>query len=303
MKSLITFIAVAAAICPIIVPAAGSDVPKAAVVIVSVENMHSAPDPATDVVSQAILGTNVRIHEARKDEKGEDWFRVETPDTYPGWVSGTALRLLGDTEPPYASEGPIFEVTSLFANVYATADVTERKPLIIATIGARLAAGAARGDRWIEITLPCGMKGWIQRGDGEIADAGRARRRISPKETAAMAERFLGLPYLWGGVSPYGLDCSGYVQLLYHLSGIEILRDAGIQMNASGLLEIRPGREKTRDLVFFGKSKDAITHVGMMIGRGKFIHATTYGKPIVQISRLKDPHWRDLYQAARRANK
>jgi gamma-D-glutamyl-L-lysine dipeptidyl-peptidase len=280
-----------------------ADLTGRAVVIKSVVNMYSAPDEAVDVVSQAILGTNVRIIEARGDPSfgTPGWFHVETPDAYRGWVAGMALRCLGEAEPEYAATGSVFEVTSLFANIYATGDVTERKPVVTATIGARLAAGAC-GDRWCEVTLPDGGKGWVQTGDGSTGDAASPRQKLAPDETVALSKRFLGLPYLWGGTTPYGFDCSGLVQLLYHLSGIEILRDADVQMTGSGLSEVPQGSETAPDLVFFGPAKDKITHVGMMIGPTDFINATTHGRPLVQISSLEDPYWKKLYQGSRRPN-
>jgi gamma-D-glutamyl-L-lysine dipeptidyl-peptidase len=277
----------------------GAAAPGAAVVISSVANMHSASNDKVELVSQAVLGTNVKILASEKNAAGEEWFRIETPDTYQGWMIGTSLLLRPEGGKPYASEGPVFEVTSQFANIYAKDDVTERKPLIVAPIGSRLAVGAC-GERWCEITLPCGMKGWVQKGDGEIKDAAAARKKLTPDETVALAKRFLGVPYLWGGTSPLGIDCSGYAQLLYHLSGIEILRDADIQMTKSGLVEVRRGQERTRDLIFFGRALDKISHVGMMIGPDEFIHSTTHDKPMVQISNLRDPYWQKLYQAARR---
>jgi cell wall-associated NlpC family hydrolase len=279
--------------------ATGAEISRTAVVIKTVENMHSASNDAVDVVSQALLGTNVKILAAEKNAKGEEWFRIETPDTYQGWIVGTSLRPIGEGRKAYASEGNVFEVTSLLANIYSIDDVTERKPLTVAPIGAVLEVGNC-GERWSEVTLPCGTKAWIQKGDGEIVDAAAPRKRLSPDETVALAKRFLGLPYLWSGVTPYGLDCSGYAQLLYRLSGIDILRDTAIQMTKSGLVEVPAGQERTRDLIFFGKAKDKIVHVGMMISAEEFIHATTYEKPVVQISRFKDPHWQAIYQGARR---
>jgi cell wall-associated NlpC family hydrolase len=279
--------------------AAGAEIPRTAVVIKTVENMHSASNDAVDVVSQAVLGTNVKVLAAEKNAKGEEWFQIETPDTYQGWMIGTSLRHIGEGRKAYASEGNVFEVTSLLANIYGTDDVTERKPLTVAPIGAVLEVGNC-GERWCEVTLPCGTAAWVQKGDGEIRDAAAPRKKLLPDETVALAKRFLGLPYLWSGVTPYGLDCSGYVQLLYRLSGIDILRDSIIQMTKSGLVEVPAGRERTRDLIFFGKAKDKITHVGMMISGEEFINATTHDKPMVQISRLKDPYWQAIYQGARR---
>ncbi len=278
--------------------AAGSGAPGTAVVIKSVANMHRTSNDAVELVSQAVLGTNVKIL-AWETNGGEKWYQIETPDTYKGWMIGTSLLVRPEGGKPYASEGPVFEVTSLMANIYAVPDVTERKPLIVAPIGSRLAAGDCK-ERWCEVTLPCGMKAWVQAGDGEVKDAAVARKKLTPEETVTLAKRFLGTPYLWGGNSPLGIDCSGYAQLLYRLSGIEILRDADIQMTSSGLAEVARGDERTRDLIFFGRAIDKISHVGMMIGHDEFIHSTIHDKPMVQISNLRDPYWTKLYQAARR---
>jgi cell wall-associated NlpC family hydrolase len=278
------------------------ETPQAGVVVKGVENMYSKADDATDVVSQALLGVAVKILAAETNAKGESWYKVETPDTYQGWMAASALRIHKEGEPAYASRGKVFEITSLLALIYETADVTEKKPLVKAPISVRLEAGDP-GERWCPVTLPCGAKGFIQVGDGVHRQAGFKRQRLSPEETTALAERFLGLPYQWGGNSPLGIDCSGFVQLIYRLSGVEILRDADIQRDKSGLVEVAKGQEDTTDLVFFGKAPDKIGHVGMMISRTRFIHATTHDKPVIQISTLADAHWQSIYQGARRAKK
>jgi hypothetical protein len=279
--------------------AAQTDSPRSGVVLKSVENMHSAADAGTDVVSQAVIGTSVKILKAEKNSKGEEWFRIETPDTYQGWMIGSSLRIYGPDEKPYGASGLTFEVTSLFGLIYSVDNVTKHKPLIMAPIGSLLEAGSC-GERWCEITLPCGTKAWIQKGDGFVRESGFKRPRLSMEEIVTLARKFLGLPYYWGGTSPLGLDCSGFVQLVYRLGGIEILRDADIQFEKSGLAEVPPGSEDKGDLVFFGRAKDRISHVGMMVNREEFINATTHEKPVVQISRLKDPYWMKLYQGARR---
>jgi len=276
--------------------------PQAGVVVKGVENMYSKPDDASDVVSQALLGVTVKILASEKNSKAEDWHRIETPDTYQGWMVASALRIYKEGEPAYASRGKVFEITSLLALVYETPDVTEKKPVVKAPISVYLEAGAP-GERWCEVTLPCGTKGFIQVGDGVLSREGFKRPRLAPEETAALAQRFLGLPYQWGGNSPLGIDCSGFVQIIYRLSGVEILREADIQLTKSGLVEVPRGEEDAADLVFFGKAPDKIGHVGMMISRTRFIHATTYEKPVIQVSTLADAHWQALYRGARRPKK
>ncbi len=281
--------------------AAGEQVlPSAAVVVTSVENMHSRGDAMSDVVSQAILGTNVKIIKKERNPAGEDWFQVQTPDTYKGWVIGPSLRFLKGGEKAYASEGKIMVVTALLANTYRETDVTKHKPVQTAPISAVLEISGDRGGRWSEVTLPSGTRAWIQKGDGEIRDAPMVWPRRPPEDMVALAKRFIGVPYLWGGGSPLGLDCSGFVQLIYKMNGVPILRDADIQFEGSGLMEVPAGQESAGDLVFFGRAKDKIGHVGMMISGEEFINATTHEKPIVQISNLKDAYWQKIYQGARR---
>jgi len=278
---------------------AQADAVGSGVVLKSVENMHSAASETADVVSQAVIGTPVKILKAERNAQGEEWFRIETPDTYQGWMKGSSLRAYAPGEKAYGTSGQTFEVTSLFALVYAVDNVTKHKPLAMAPVGALLEVGNW-GERWCEITLPCGTKAWIQKGDGLVREPGFKRPRLSTEEMVTLAKRFLGLPYYWGGTSPLGFDCSGFVQLVYRLSGIQILRDADIQFEKSGLAEVAPGFEDKGDLVFFGKAKGRITHVGMMVNREEFINATTHEKPVVQISKLKDPYWANIYRGARR---
>jgi hypothetical protein len=270
---------------------------EAAVVINTAENMHSKSNGKTDVVSQALLGANVAVLKTERNADGEDWSYVQTPDTYKGWAITTSLRLLKPGQKPYASQGKIFVVAALLANTYREPDVTEHKPVKVAPISSVLEVVRDKDERWLEIILPCGTKAWIQKGDGEIHEAPWTWPWTSPEEMVALSKRFIGLPYLWGGTSPLGFDCSGFVQLIYKMSGIPILRDADIQMEKSGLAPVAAGEERAGDLVFFGKN---IGHVGMMINAEEFINATVHEKPVVQISRLKDPYWQKIYQGARR---
>jgi hypothetical protein len=275
-------------------------VPGAGVVINPAENMHSRASAMTDVVSQALLGTNVKVLKTERNSDGEDWYYVETPDTNKGWVIGPSLRFLKPGDKPYASQGRIFEVTALLANTYREPDVTKRKPVKVAPISSVLEVVRDVDERWLEVTLPCGTKAWIQKGDGIFHEAPMVWPRRTPEEMVALSERFMGLPYLWGGTSPLGLDCSGFVQLIYKMGGVQLRRDADMQFGQNDLIPVPAGEETTGDLVFFTKK---IGHVGMMINREEFINATVHDKPVVQVSRLKDAYWQRIYQGARRAKR
>ncbi len=297
-RTLIALAQIALLAAPALAPAWTPPDPAAAVVINAVENMHRRSTDSSDVVSQAILGTNVKLLKKERNSAGEDWYEVETPDSYKGWIVDSALRVLGPGVRPYASSGRIFVVETLLANTYREPDVTKHKPVKVAPISAVLEIVGEKGERWLEIGLPCGTRAWIQRGEGDVREAPWSWPRRPVEETVALSKRFIGLPYTWGGTSPLGLDCSGFVQLLYKISGVPILRDADIQFEGSGLAEVPAGEEKAGDLVFFGSR--SIGHVGMMVDGDYFINATTHETPTVRIDRLKDEYWQKIYRGARR---
>jgi cell wall-associated NlpC family hydrolase len=119
-------------------------------------------------------------------------------------------------------------------------------------------------------------------------------------EVIALARRFVGLPYLWGGTSTLGFDCSGFTQLLYRRRGIEIPRDSGPQSRWEGAEPVERGELEAGDLLYFGEAPDKVSHTGMYIGDGEFIHATAHGRPAVQVSRIDEPYWDELFVSARR---
>jgi cell wall-associated NlpC family hydrolase len=263
-----------------------------AVVTRPAASMYSAPDRGAGVVSQAIYGVNVEVIERRSG-----WLRIRTADQYTGWTPAASLRLLRPGEPPYAAARAA-TVANLFANVYREPDVTRREPVATLPFEARLEVASepeADGRRWIEVRLADGGRGWIQRGDVTFEQA-----RLDVAGITSLARRFQGLPYLWGGVTTFGYDCSGFTQMLFRQRGVVIPRDAGPQMRWDGFVPVARERLEPGDLVFFGSPPEKITHTGMYLGAGEFIHATTWRTPVVQISRLDDPHWSALVMGCRR---
>jgi hypothetical protein len=225
-----------------------------------------------------------------------DWVRIESPDHYTGWVAEADLAPAPET--PYASSGKVVRVASLFANIYGQPDITVRRPLVTVPFESPLEVVAEPEDeerRWIEVRLPDNRRAWIQRGDVTFDT-----EPLTIPETIELARRFIGLPYLWGGTSTFGFDCSGFTQMLCRRRGILIPRDARPQAAWEGMEEIAPGSLRPGDLLFFGENPDKISHTGMYIGGGEFIHATVYLEPRVQVSRLDDPHWTGLLVACRR---
>jgi gamma-D-glutamyl-L-lysine dipeptidyl-peptidase len=266
-----------------------------AVVVVSVENMYSAADDTKDVVSQATLGQTVAVLE----EQGS-FLRVRTPDRYEGWLPRAAVAAYPDAAVPrYARAGRLVESTSLMANLYRDADVTTARPLLQAPLATRLEVEAERDERWLAVRLPGGGTAYVQRGDVRPVAADQARRG-TPAELVATARRFMGVPYLWGGMTAHGIDCSGLVSRVYHANGVELARDADLQFEDANAAPVARGALRLGDLVFFGREAKHVTHVGMYLGGGRFINATTHETPVVREDRLADPYWSRIYQGARR---
>jgi gamma-D-glutamyl-L-lysine dipeptidyl-peptidase len=249
-------------------------------------NMFSRASDDADVVSQAIFGTNVAVLEG--DAK---WSRIQTPDGYAGWVESA---LLVPSDGAYGSAKGV-EVTSLFAHIYREKSVTRHQPLLTLPFESKLELGPASDERWLGVALPDRRSAWVQRGD-VLSDV----QKLDVTGMIALSRRFLGLPYTWGGTSPFGYDCSGFTQMLQRRRGVTMPRDAHEQDVWDGVVPVEKDALEPGDLLFFGPDGKKITHTGMYIGGGEFIHATAHEKPMVQISTLSDPHWTKLFISARR---
>jgi len=275
----------------------GAPAPREAAVTVAVENMYSTPDESVDVVSQATLGQVVEVLET-----SGAFARIRTPDGYEGWITRAALVEYADgAAPRYSRSGRVVEVTSLMANVYRDPDVTTARPKALAPLATRLeVAGDGPGERWLAVRLPAGDTGYVQGGDVRPVDPAAPPPRGTGADLVATARRFLGVPYLWGGMTVHGIDCSGLVSRVYHANGVELPRDAQLQFADKNAAPVERGALRPGDLVFFGPDPGNITHVGLYAGDGRFIDATTYETPVVREDRLDDPHWSSIYQGARR---
>jgi cell wall-associated NlpC family hydrolase len=274
-----------------------ADTPKY-VVISPVASMYSGPSQDTDVVSQALFGSNVGLVEEQPN-----WVKIRTlEDDYVGWVPQAALLPLNG-KPPYASSGNLVEVNNLRAHVYREPDVTAHEPMLTLPFETRLEVASMKGngERWIQVRLPDSRLGWIQHGDVTLLSAPVPvpATRLTIDEMVAFGRRFLGLPYTWGGRSSFGYDCSGFAQMLVRRRGYLMPRDADIQAAWTGLVSVEKVADlRAGDLLYFG-SKGNITHTGVFIGNGEFIHATTHNQPVIQISPLDD-YWTKLLVAQRR---
>ena len=271
---------------------AQQSVPNADLVVSRpVANMYKSATADSEVTSQVLYGTGVRSL-----EKQGDWIRIRTADDYSGWIaSGDVAATRGSSR---GSGGKLVQVTALSANVYREPDVTEHAPVLRLPWESILevATDSPKDDaRWLKVRLTDGQAAWVQRGD-----VGETGAPLSIEDMLRVARRFMGTTYTWGGTSSFGFDCSGFTQMLVRQRGIEMPRDADLQAGWSGVISVDRKDLQPGDLLFFGSNPSRITHTGMYLGQGEFIHDTTHDHPGVQISRIDDLPWTKLLVATRR---
>jgi cell wall-associated NlpC family hydrolase len=252
--------------------------------------MYSAASADSDVVSQALYGSGVLSL-----EKKNGWVHIRTGDDYTGWVAAAGITPLQGS---YAPDGKAVRVAQLSANLYREPSVTKHAPVLNLPWEARLElipGFADKGGRWLHVKLVNGQTAYIEQGNVS-ADF----TPLTIDQSIQLARRFLGVTYTWGGVSSYGFDCSGFTQMLVRQRGFIMPRDADVQAGWSGVVAVERKDLQPGDLLFFGASLAKISHTGMYIGNGEFIHDTTNTHPGVQISKLDDMPWTHLLVAARR---
>ncbi len=243
-----------------------------------VVDMREQPTMESKIVSQALFAEEVQVK-----EEADQWVYITTPDGYEGWIESNALVTLSDT---YPQSSACLQTSRLAAHLYGVKD-TEYGPILTLPYGSKLQVLDDNDARWIQVALPNGKEAYIQRGDVTPESA------ITHKsELVDLSQRFLGLPYTWGGRSSFGYDCSGFIQMLYGQMGVNLERDSKQQVIDERFKTIPVEELEIGDLVFFGKSEQRIMHVGLYIGQGQFIHATARENlPYIRISHLTDLQW------------
>lgn len=224
------------------------------VINVSVSSHYRDKSYGSETVTQGILGEQVEILEHLPL-----FSKIKQHDGYISWISTDQLTM---EEPP--SGNPLL-VRSHFIGIRK--EPSENAELIRdAVIGSKLIADDENGG-WTRVILPDGQPGWVETEHfGSFPEA-------APENILQLAREFLGYQYVWGGRTPKGFDCSGFVQTTYGLHGLALTRDAWQQQEhyqiSTDLYDAMPG-----DLLFFAKTPERVTHVAISLGNKRFIHAS-----------------------------
>lgn len=225
---------------------------------VSVSSHYRDPSYASEITSQGILGERIQVLEHHPP-----FTRIRQADGYESWISTDQVHQGA------APTGNAKIVRSHFARVYKEPS-TLSEGIKDAVIGCTLTA-AGEKDSWYGIVLPDGSKGWAEKRHFGVFP------EFSEENIISQAREFLGYQYTWGGRSPKGFDCSGFVQTVFFLLGVSLPRDSW-QQQQNNLVSTDYRKAQPADLLFFGKTMDHVTHVAISLGDEHFIHASGWVK-------------------------
>jgi cell wall-associated NlpC family hydrolase len=209
--------------------------------------LRKSPDAKAEVVSEALYGEEIRIY-----DKQSSFCRVATArDSYFGWMS---VADLGHSVP-----APSHRFTAPRGHVFAAPGVASER-LFELSYGSALHVVKQEGE-WCKVKL-VKVEGYVR---GSLLQVLPSRLLFKPTALVTLAARFLEAPYIWGGTTAWGLDCSGLTQTVYGAFGIALPRDADQQAEIGETITLADA--KPADLIFFPG------HVALSMGGSKIIHA------------------------------
>lgn len=272
-----------------------------AVIQASAVYMQQSPDYESANVSQTSMGKVVEV----LDTEGY-WTKIRTPEPYEGWVNTMCLAFMTEEEKDAYIAAPKYICVEEYTHVYSGQSL-KSEPVSDLLMGDIIRKGDMETRLWAEVILPSGQKAWVK--DSKVRDFtfwarsygfSREKEKKQPEPTAAnivaVAKRFLGSAYVWGGMSVKGFDCSGLAGFAYFMNGILLPRDAKDQVRCGVSVPVE--EMQAGDLVFFGETK--VSHVGICTAPGKIIHSSQivrsnsldsgsadyYGRNIIAVRRI-----------------
>jgi cell wall-associated NlpC family hydrolase len=259
----------------VLLPDAASTEKPFGVATVSVSPMRAKPSESAEMVSQVLMGYGVRV---LKKKKG--WIYVQSlEDNYIGWMEESQLVQQTPEEYERWIQSPLV-ITSAYVALVVAQPNDSAQTICDVTSGVLLQY-KDNSAAWYSVLLPDRRVGFLSKKSAMEYKKWQASRHPTAETIEATAKQFLGFPYLWGGVSAKGFDCSGFTKIVFKLNGINLSRDADQQgvLGIAVLLDSNLVQLQKGDLLFFGEKRtqnhpERITHVGIYLANNEFIHCS-----------------------------
>lgn len=257
-----------------LLPGAGLNGKTYGVVTLSACNIRSEPRHSAELSTQSTLGTPLRVY-----KEADGWFLVQTPDEYLGWLDSGGFAAM--TEAEYRQWQQADKVVYLPDQGFSLAEPAAQARRVSDLLAGNILQYLGSGKGYSKVQYPDGRQAYLPDSDVMGYENWLASRQPDAGNIIETAYRFMGRPYLWGGTSGKGVDCSGFTKTVFYLNGLLLPRDASQQVHAGLPVEtdttwagLLPG-----DLLFFGRKAaggqpEKITHVAIYLGDGKIIHAS-----------------------------
>ena len=243
------------------------------VVTVSVGNMRTKPGEAAELSSQVLMGTVVKIL-----KRSQNYFYVQSPDNYLGWLSAEALHRFDVAEIKAWNAASKAIVTEIFGIVRE--QPSQESSPVCDVVALCVLKSHEKKNGWTAVELADGRKGFIQNSIVQDCTDWNNSRQLTADNLERSAKMLLGVPYLWGGTSTKAVDCSGFTKTVYRFNGKELARDASQQAAEGTAVDARTNFQNLHkgDLLFFarkanGEEAERIIHVAMYLGNKLFIHS------------------------------
>lgn len=257
-----------------ILPLANANFKKWGVVNNSVADFRAKAAYSSEMVTQVLLGMPLKIL-----DKSGSWYRVQSPEGYIGWISGS-ISQLDEAEFEEYINAPKLMITSIYSHSFSEEDNSSLPVSDI--VAGDMFVLIGQSENFYEVEYPDGRVAYVQIADAKEMHEWLNEVIITGDSIVDMAKYLMGVPYVWGGTSTKGLDCSGFTKLLFWLHGVVIARDASQQIKYGVEVDDKEDFEQLRkgDLLFFGEKATAgnpeerVVHVGFYIGNKQFIHAS-----------------------------